>query len=138
LALSLEQGLPAVIHSRGYFEELIRILDRFPQLKVVFHCFSYAQPELTAVLERGYYVSFALNIFKNNSLDECLKAVPPDKLLLETDCPYMYFNKKESNPLHIKNMAERAAFLRGVPPEALWAGLVKNAAKAFNLEKELL
>ncbi len=139
LRLASEHGLPAVIHSRGYFDELMTLLGAYPQVKIVFHCFSYARTELGAVLARGYMVSFALNIFKNNSLDECIKAVPAEKLLLETDCPYMYFNKKESTPLHIKNMAERVALLRGVSEETLCRQLRENACGFFNLNlKELL
>jgi len=139
LQLGSGHNLPVVIHSRGYFDELMRALGRFPQLKVVFHCFSYAQTELTIVLERGYMVSFALNIFKNNSLDGCIKAVPGERLLLETDCPYLYFNRQESTPLHIKNMVERVASLRGVPTEALCRQLKENACSFFNLnQKELL
>lgn len=136
LRLASEYRLPVVIHSRGYFDELIRILMAFPELKILFHCFSYGITELNALLEKGYFISFALNIFKNNALDECIKSVPPERLLLETDCPYMYFDKKESTPLHIKDMAQRVSALRGVEQQCLLERMRQTAREFFNLTGE--
>src|SRR5207302_11133267 len=87
--LAAELGKPVVIHSRAADEETARMLDGFSG-RVILHCFS--SPELLPVaLERGYYVSFAGNVTfpKAQELRDAAARVPTDRLLAETDCPYL-------------------------------------------------
>lgn len=155
LEIAREYQLPVVVHSRGYFMELLNILDAYSPVPVLFHCFSYSRGEMDILLERGYSVSFSLNIFKNSLLDECIVHVPIDRLMLETDCPYMYFagaslgqdtasaghrpdkgNRRESNPLHIKDVFKKVAGLRQVEESRLAEAVKSNVMRFFKLSEE--
>lgn len=92
MKLALLLKLPAVIHMRDAEEEMIRILHEMGELpKGQFHCFAGSESFLKSVIEKGFYVSFAGNITYKSAqgLRNLLKIVPLDKLLLETDSPYL-------------------------------------------------
>jgi len=93
LNLAQELNLPVVVHSRNAFDETMDILDRHgsAQKRVVFHCFSGSPEQAKLVLERGYYISFTgVVTFKNaEQTRRAAKLVPLDRLMIETDCPYM-------------------------------------------------
>ena len=93
LELAAETNLPVVIHSRESFDETLKVLDEFGKgLKgVVFHCFSGSVGEAKIVLDRGWHISLTgLVTFKNAEITrEVAKLVPLDKLMIETDSPYL-------------------------------------------------
>ncbi|HUT47296.1 MAG TPA: TatD family hydrolase [Sedimentisphaerales bacterium] len=96
LEIARELNLPVIIHSREAFDETIDILEQFIGLKgrlkgVVFHCFSGSAQQARIVLDHGFYISFTgVVTFKNaEKARQAAKIVPPDRLMLETDCPYM-------------------------------------------------
>jgi TatD DNase family protein len=93
LELADELALPVIIHSREAFDETIDILQRRPAgvKKVVFHCFSGSPEQAKIVLDAGYYISFTgVVTFKNaKRTRQAAALVPLDRLMLETDCPYM-------------------------------------------------
>ncbi len=93
LQLAGELALPVIIHSREAFDETMEILQQSgPDLeKVVFHCFSGSPEQAKIVLDTGYYISFTgVVTFKNaESIRQAAEIVPLDRLMLETDCPYM-------------------------------------------------
>jgi TatD DNase family protein len=84
-------SLPMIIHSRDAPQETAAVLARRPEVRGVIHCFSYGEEEARKFLDMGYYISFAGNLtFKNaQKLRDALGFVPPDRLLLETDSPYL-------------------------------------------------
>jgi TatD DNase family protein len=91
LELARRLNLPVIIHSRDAPEETAEILGRYGGVRGVIHCFSYARAELKTFLDMGYFISFAGNLTYKNAAairDACV-AVPGDRLLLETDCPYL-------------------------------------------------
>ena len=96
LEIARQLNLPVIIHSREAFDETIDILEQFIGLKgrlkgVVFHCFSGSSRQARIVLDHGFYISLTgVVTFKNaEKACEAAKIVPPDRLMLETDCPYM-------------------------------------------------
>jgi len=93
LKIAKELNLPVIIHCRESFDETMEILDKFGQgLKgVVFHCFSGSAEQARIVLDYGFYISFTgVVTFKNAELTrQAAKIVPLNRLMLETDCPYM-------------------------------------------------
>jgi len=93
LTIAKELNLPVVIHCREAFDQTMEILDRFGRgLKsVVFHCFSGSARQAKIVLDYGFYISFTgVVTFKNAELTrQAAEIVPLDRLMLETDCPYM-------------------------------------------------
>jgi TatD DNase family protein len=93
LRIAAENNLPVIIHCRKAFEETVQILDEYCDSveKVVFHCFSGSAEQAKVVLDKGYYISFTgVVTFKNaEKTRAAAKVVPLDRLMLETDCPYM-------------------------------------------------
>jgi TatD DNase family protein len=136
LALAHELGKPLVVHSRAADEETARTLAGFDG-SVVLHCFS--SPGLLPVaLERGYYVSFAGNVTypKADELRAAAAAVPADRILAETDSPYLApqpMRGRENEPANVVHTLEALAAVRGEEPRALETRIESNAAAAFGL-----
>lgn len=143
LEIAREVGLPVVIHSRNAFDETMEILDRCGGgLKgVVFHCFSGSAEQARMVLDRGYFVSFTgVVTFKNGeSTREAARVVPLDRLMIETDCPYMspepVRSRKPNEPALMLHTARFLAPLKGVSLDDLTAATTRTATEFFGLAK---
>ncbi|MDR3114625.1 MAG: TatD family hydrolase [Treponema sp.] len=136
LDMAQRQELPIIIHSRQAAEETWEILSGYPKVRGVIHCFSYGIPEARNFLQIGYYLSFAGTLtYKNaHGLREALQFVPLDRLLLETDAPYLAphpFRGKPAEPGMVAETYQVAAALRKIRLEALQAGVIKNANALF-------
>ena len=136
LDLATELGKPVVIHSRVADEETARMLDGFSGA-VILHCFS--SPQLLPVaLERGYYVSFAGNVTypKAGDLRAAASSVPADRMLAETDCPYLSpqpVRGKQNEPAHVVHTVAALAEARAADVDELAAQIEANAAAVFGL-----
>ena len=136
LELASELGLPVVIHNREADAETARALEAFGGT-VVLHCFS--SPELVDVaVERGYYVSFAGNATYPNAgaLRESAADVPRDRILVETDSPYLApqpVRGKPNEPANVVHTLRALADVRGETFEEFAAATHANAAAAFAL-----
>jgi TatD DNase family protein len=136
LELASDLGKPVVIHSRAADGDTARALERFAGT-IVLHCFS--SPDLLPVaLERGYYVSFAGNVTypKAEELRAAAAAVPADRILAETDTPYLApqpVRGRENEPANVVHTLAVLAEARGEEPKALEARIEANAAAAFSL-----
>jgi TatD DNase family protein len=137
LAIARAYELPVVIHSREAQADTVRILSESAQgMLIVMHAFSGDWSYATACLELGAYISFAgpVTFPKATSLHEVAQRAPLDRILIETDCPYLSphpFRGKRNEPAHVRLVAERIAALRRIRVddmiEAIWA----NAQRAF-------
>jgi len=136
LALADDLGLPVVVHSREAAEETADALASFGGT-VVLHCFS--SPELLpAALDHGYYVSFAGNVTYPNAHDlrRAAVEVPPDRILVETDSPYLApqpVRGRPNEPAHVAHTVAALAELRQENADELAARTHANAAAAFGL-----
>jgi TatD DNase family protein len=136
LELAVELGKTVVVHTRAASEEVAAALEPFAGT-VVLHCFS--APELLPVaLERGYYLSFAGNVTypKAEDLREAARAVPGERLLAETDSPYLSPQPRRGRPNEPANVVHTIATLaeaRGEDASELAARLDANANAAFGL-----
>ena len=134
LATTLER--PVVVHTRAAHQETAAALADFDGV-VVLHCFS--EPDLLPIaLERGYYVSFAGNVTypKAEDLREAARRVPRNRLLVETDSPYLAPQPRRGRPNEPANVVHTVAALaetRGEEADELGAQIDANAAAAFNL-----
>jgi TatD DNase family protein len=143
LDIARELGLPVIVHSRNAFEETMEILDRNGRgLKgVVFHCFSGSAEQAEQVLERGYYISFTgVVTFKNaGKTREAAEVVPLDRLMVETDCPYMspepVRNQKPNEPALMVHTAQFLAGLKGMNMEDFARATTQTAATFFDLPR---
>jgi TatD DNase family protein len=136
LELAAELGKPVVIHTRDADRDTADLLAGFKGT-VVMHCFS-APGLLATVIERGYYVSFAGNVTypKATDLRAAAAQVPEDRILAETDSPYLAPQARRGRPNEPANVVLTVATLaeaRGDDPEELAARIEANAAAAFSL-----
>jgi TatD DNase family protein len=119
LELAVELGLNVVVHQREAWEDTLAILRPFTgKLRAVFHCFGEAPERALELVEMGHLVSFTgLVTFKNAELvRESVAALPADRFMVETDCPYLApvpFRGKRSEPAHVALVAETVAKVRG-------------------------
>jgi TatD DNase family protein len=130
--------LPIIIHSRDAPEETVAILARYSGVRGVIHCFSYGKDEARKFLDLGYYISFAGNVTYKNALKlrEALIFVPQDRLLLETDSPFLApvpHRGKPANPGMVMENYILAAELRGTGLMALGERIAENAESLFRL-----
>lgn len=139
LALAKELDLPVVIHSREATQDTLEILSEFPGLQGVVHCFSGSAETAEILLKMGFHIGFTGVITFPNArkILEACAAVPADRLLLETDCPYMapvpYRGKRCWSPL-ISFTAEKAAEIHGMDPQELIDRARENTIRLFRLE----
>lgn len=136
LALAATLRKTVVVHSRAADEDTMELLERFDGT-VVLHCFS-SPGLLPAALERGYFVSFAGNVTypKAKELREAARAVPADRLLAETDSPYLApqpVRGRTNEPAFLVHTVLALAEARGEEPGALGRQLAVNAEAAFGL-----
>lgn len=134
-ALARETGLPLVIHSRNADEEMTAFLRDLPAgVRGVLHCFTGGDELLATGLDAGWYVSFSgLVTFRRFDGESQVRAVPGDRILVETDSPYLApvpFRGKRNEPAHVVLTTRRVAEIRGEDP-AEFAGRVAANARAF-------
>jgi len=136
IGLARETGKPLVIHSRdAAVQTLAQLAAEAGGLSVVLHCFSMPE-HLQECLERGYLISFAGNVTYRNApaLAAAAREVPDERLLVETDAPYLTpgaVRKQRNQPAFVMHTAEFLARLRGVSMAQLDAIVERNAARVF-------
>jgi TatD DNase family protein len=135
LAIAADCGKPAVIHAREADDDVAGILNDHPKVTVILHSFSSGMGLLRAGLVHRHYVSFSgMVTFKNWHLDEAILETPLDRLLVETDGPYLApapHRGKRNEPAFVRHVAERIAAVRGLPVEELIATIGDNAERVF-------
>lgn len=132
-----ELHLPVMIHSRDATEDTLSILREFPDVRGVFHCFSGSREVAKQVVDMGYYLGIGgVLTFKNCKLADHLSVVPFDRLLLETDAPYMapVPHRGERNESRwMSYVAERLAYIYKVSPADIDRLTTTNAKTLFEL-----
>ena len=119
MALARELGLPVIVHEREAHEDGMKVVEEFQEVKGVFHCYSGSAEMAKWLVARGWYIGFTgVLTFKNaRKALEVAAAIPLDRIVIETDCPYMSpepFRGKRNDPGKIYRMAEKLAELRGL------------------------
>jgi TatD DNase family protein len=136
MQLARETAKPLVIHTRAADDDTLSMLGgQAGDLRVILHCFSMPE-RLDACLERGYWISFAGNVTypANAALREAAREVPAERLLVETDAPYLTpqaVRKERNAPANVVLTAQALAVERGVSYEELEAQVERNAAELF-------
>ncbi len=139
LDLARSVGKPIIIHDREAHADVVATVKREGKgLAGVFHCFSGSVEMAREVLKLGFYVSVGGPVtFANaNKLHAVVKAVPPERLLIETDCPYLTpvpFRGKRNEPAHVRYVAETVASLLGMAVEDLAAATTANTKRLFGI-----
>ena len=142
--LAKELELPIIVHSREACADTLEEIKKAhtPKLKGVIHCFSYAPETAREYLEMGYYIGVGgVVTFKNaKKLKEVVKMLPPERILLETDCPYLApvpNRGKRNSSLNLPYVAEAVAELKGMETEEVIRITNENARKLYFQGREL-
>jgi TatD DNase family protein len=144
LALALELQMPVVIHDRDAHDETMEILKEFSGLTgVVMHCFSGGRQMAEECLAMGFHLGIGgpLTYPKSDKLVEVAMTAPLDRILLETDCPYLSpqpWRGQRNEPSYLPVVAEKLAELRGLSMEEVAAATTANAIRFYNFAKAKL
>lgn len=138
LRLAKDLGLPVVIHSREAQEDILKILKSELPQKAVVHCFSGDEKFLKECLGLGFFISFTCNITykKADRLRELLELTPLDRLMLETDAPFLSpegFRGRRNEPMQVKLLADEIARIKETGIEEIARVTADNARKFFHL-----
>lgn len=139
LQLANELKCPITVHTRDAMEDTVNILRQYGTGDGIIHCYSGSRESARILLDMGYYISFAGPVtFKNaKSLPEVVKYVPLDRMLIETDSPYLApvpFRGKRNCPVYVREVAAKIAELRGKSIEDIAHITLNNAKKVYRIE----
>ena len=139
MALAAELNLPVIVHERDAHEDGMKIVEEFLGVTGVFHCYSGSLEMAKWLVNRGWYIGFTgVLTFKNaRKAVEVAANIPLDRLVLETDCPYMApepFRGKRNDPGKLYRMAERLAEIRGVSVEEIHRITVENGKRLYRID----
>ena len=138
MALAAELDLPVIVHEREAHEDGMRIVEEYPTVKGVFHCYSGSAEMAKWLVSRGWYIGFTgVLTFKNaRKAVETAASIPLNRIVLETDCPYMSpepFRGKRNDPGRLYRMAEKLAEIRGLSVEEIHAITTENGKKLYRM-----
>ena len=139
IALAQELDMPVIIHEREAHDDGMRIVKEFPKVKGVFHCYSGSAEMARQLVNMGWYIGFTgVLTFKNaRKAVETAASVPLERIVLETDCPFMApepFRGKRNDPGYLPKMAEKLAEIRGISVEEAIAVTTENAKRLYRIE----
>lgn len=138
MALAQELGLPVIVHEREAHADGMAVVEEFPQVTGVFHCYSGSAEMAQWLVSRGWYIGFTgVLTFKNaRKAVEVAQQLPLDRIVLETDCPYMSpepYRGKRNDPSRLPFMAQKLAQLRGLSTEEVAAITTENGRRLYRL-----
>lgn len=142
LQIAQELNMPVIIHSREAAADTMEILKKYGKTRGVIHCYSYAREQAEEYCSMGYYFGIGgVLTFKNaKKLVEAVKIIPLDRILLETDCPYLApepFRGKRNQSAYIDLVAQKLAELKGISKEQVIEATARNAMEFYGIgEKE--
>jgi len=139
MALARELGLPVIVHEREAHEDGMKIVEEFPTVTGVFHCYSGSLEMARVLIRRGWYIGFGgVLTFKNaRKAVEVAAEIPLERIVLETDCPYMSpepFRGRRNDPTRLHLVAQRLAQLRGLSAEEIQAITLENGKRLYRME----
>ena len=138
MGLAAELTLPVIVHEREAHEDGMRIVEEFPSVKGVFHCYSGSAEMAKWLVSRGWYIGFTgVLTFKNaRTAVETAASIPLDRIVLETDCPYMSpepFRGRRNDPGRLYRMAEALAQIRDLPVEKIHEITMENGKRLYRI-----
>ncbi len=137
MQLADELEKPVIFHNRDADEDVIKVLKEFPDVVGVAHCFSSNLETANTFLDMGYYISFSGNLtFKNSHLPDVAKEIPLDRVLVETDSPFLSpapFRGKQNEPGRTRFVAEKLAEIHDLTLKEIAENTSKNTDTLFRI-----
>ena len=139
MELAQQLDMPVIVHERDAHEDGMKIVREFPKVTGVFHCYSGSAEMARQLVNMGWYIGFTgVLTFKNAARAvETAASIPLDRILLETDCPYMApepFRGKRNDPGYLYRMAERLAEIRGISVEEVHEATTRNTKRLYRID----
>ena len=139
MALARELSLPVIVHDRDAHGDSMAIVEEFPEVTGVFHCYSGSTEMARWLIDRGWYIGFTgVLTFKNaRKAVEVAEAIPLERIVLETDCPYMApepFRGKRNDPGKLYRLAQRLSEIRGLDVEEVQSITLENGKRLYGIE----
>jgi len=129
-------NLPVLIHSRKAFSQTIETLEKFKNLKGIFHCYSGGKKGIKKVQDLGFLFGVAGNLTYDEGLKNVFRQIPLEKIVLETDCPFLAplpFRGQRNEPAYLKKTAENLAKIKNFSFNKIALLTSKNAEKLFKI-----
>ena len=138
MELARELDMPVIIHERNAHDDGMTIVKEFPKVKGVFHCYSGSAEMARQLVDKGWYIGFTgVLTFKNaRKAIETVEAIPLERIVLETDCPYMSpepFRGKRNDPGKLYRMAEKLAEIWDMRVEDVHRITTENGKRLYNI-----
>jgi len=138
MELARELDMPVIVHEREAHDDGMRIIKEFPEVTGVFHCYSGSAEMARQLVNLGWYIGFTgVLTFKNAKNAVATAAgIPLERIVLETDCPYMApepFRGKRNHPGYLYRMAERLAEIRNLPVEEIHRITTENGKRLYRI-----
>ena len=139
MELAAQLDMPVIVHERDAHNDGLAIVKEFPKVKGVFHCYSGSAEMARQLVELGWYIGFTgVLTFKNaRKAVETAASIPLDRIVLETDCPFMApepFRGKRNHPGYLYRMAEKLAEIRGISVEEIHTITTENGKRLYRIE----
>ena len=138
IEIAIQYSIPIVIHSRNAIKECIEVVQQYPEVRGVFHCFSGTEQEARQITAMQFMLGIGgVVTFKNAGLDKVIKEVGIANIILETDAPYlapMPYRGKRNEPAYTRIVAEKISNLTGKALEEIEELTTFNAIRLFNLK----
>ena len=139
MELARELNLPVIVHERDAHEDGMAIVREFSDVKGVFHCYSGSAEMARQLVDLGWYIGFTgVLTFKNaRKAIETVEAIPLERIVIETDCPYMApepFRGRRNDPGKIYRMAEKLAEIKGISVEEARRITFENGKRLYRIE----
>lgn len=139
IELALELNLPVIVHDREAHGDSLELVREYPELRGVFHCFSGSVEMAQELLRRGWYLGFDGPITYKNAVRalEVIRVCPMDRILLETDSPYLApvpNRGKRNDSRNLPYIAATVARIKDIPAEAVAAQTMENGKRLFGIQ----
>ena len=139
LALAGELDLPVIVHDREAHADCLELVSAFPNARGVFHCFSGSAEMAKELLRRGWYLGFDGPVTYKNARRalEVLEITPPERILVETDSPYMSpvpLRGKRNDSSNLVYIIQKIAEIKGLSPEQVETATWENGKRVFGIE----
>ena len=138
MELARELDLPVIVHEREAHEDGMKVVKEFPEVKGVFHCYSGSAEMARQLVDLGWYIGFTgVLTFKNaRKAIETAESIPLERIVLETDCPYMApvpHRGKRNDPGYLCYMAQKLAEIRGLSVEEIGHITAENGKRLYRI-----
>ena len=138
MELAEELNLPVIVHEREAHEDGMAVVREFPKVTGVFHCYSGSAEMARQLVDKGWYIGFTgVLTFKNaRKAIETAASLPLDRIVLETDCPYMApdpFRGKRNDPGYLFRMAEKLAEIKGMDVQEIKRITTENGKRLYRI-----